>query len=103
MVASFVDGLVSAAGDFRIAVIWRLKMGMVYWGVPPGLALWLRDEAATKDFVETGTYLADTALWAARHFDRVVSIEADRALYEAARKRLASYANVDVRLGRSQE
>jgi hypothetical protein len=78
-------------------------MGMVYWGVPQRLALWLRDEAATQDFIETGTYLADTALWAAHHFDRVISIEADRELCDAARKRLASYTNVNVLLGRSQD
>ncbi len=78
-------------------------MGIVHPGVPPRLALWLRDQAATKDFIETGTYLADTAAWAAQYFDRVISIEADRALCEAARKRLATCANVDVRLGRSQD
>ena len=78
-------------------------MGIVYPGVPQRLALWLRDEAATKDFIETGTYLAGTALWAAQHFDRVVSVEADRKLYNGARKRLASRANVDLRLGRSQD
>jgi len=78
-------------------------MGIVYPGVPQRLALWLRDEAATKDFIETGTYLAGTALWAARHFDRVVSVEADWDLYDAARKRLAPHSNVDLRLGRSQD
>jgi hypothetical protein len=78
-------------------------MGMVYWGVPQRLALWLRDEAATQDFIETGTYLADTALWAAHYYDRVISIEADRGLCDAARKRLASYANVNVLLGQSQD
>jgi len=78
-------------------------MGIVHPGVPERLTLWLRDEAAKKDFIETGTYLAGTALWAAQHFDRVITIEADRQLYEAARKRLASYTNVDVRLGRSQD
>jgi hypothetical protein len=78
-------------------------MGIVHPGVPQRLALWLRDEAAAKEFIETGTYLADTALWAARHFERVISIEADRKLYDAARRRLASYPNVDLRFGRSQD
>jgi hypothetical protein len=78
-------------------------MGIVHAGVPERLALWLRDEAATQDFIETGTYLADTTLWAARHFDRVISIEADRELCGAARKRLASHANVNVLLGQSQD
>ncbi len=78
-------------------------MGIVHPGVPRRLALWLRDTAATRDFVETGTFLGGTAKWAARHFDRVISIEADAKLYGAARKRLASYANIDLRLGRSQD
>jgi hypothetical protein len=78
-------------------------MGIVHPGVPPTLALWLRDAWQSRDFIETGTYLASTALWAARHFDRVISIEADRELYDAAKRRLASHANVDVQLGRSQD
>jgi hypothetical protein len=78
-------------------------MGIVYPGVPQRLALWLRDHAATRDFVETGTNRAGTARWAARHFDRVVSIEANPELYRTAGKRVASYANVDLRLGQSQD
>jgi hypothetical protein len=78
-------------------------MGIVHRGVPPRLALWLRNKAETRDFIETGTYLADTTLWAAQHFDRVVSIEADRKLCDAARKRLAPYPNVHVEFGRSQD
>jgi hypothetical protein len=78
-------------------------MGIVHPGVPRRLALWLRDEAATSDFVGTGTYRTGTARWAATHFDRVISIEADEELHSAAGKRLASYANVDLRLGRSQD
>jgi hypothetical protein len=101
--ASVVDELVSAVVFSESRSIWRLTMGIVHSGVPPRLALWLRDKAATKDFIETGTYLADTAVWAAQYFDRVISIEADRVLWESARKRSATYANVDMRLGRSQD
>jgi hypothetical protein len=78
-------------------------MGIVYPGVPKRLALWLRDEAATRDFIETGTNRAGTARWAARHFDRVVSIEANPEFHRAAKQRVASYANVDLRLGNSQD
>ena len=78
-------------------------MGIVCPGIPQRLALWLRDESATKDFIETGTYLGATALWAAQHFDRVVSVEAKQELYDASRERLASHENVDLRLGRSQD
>jgi hypothetical protein len=78
-------------------------MGVVHPGVPRILTLWLRDKTAAKNFIETGTYLADTTLWAAQHFDRVISIEADPKLYEGARRRLALCTNVDVQLGRSQD
>jgi hypothetical protein len=78
-------------------------MGIVHPSVPHELALWLRDKTTVKDFIETGTYLADTTFWAAQHFDRVTSIEADPKLYDRARKRLALCTNVDVRLGRSQD
>jgi hypothetical protein len=78
-------------------------MGIVHPGVPQKLALWLRDKTAAKDFIETGTYLANTTLWAAQHFDRVISMEADPKLYDRATKRLALCPNVDVRLGRSQD
>jgi hypothetical protein len=73
-------------------------MGIVHRGVPQRLALWLRDEAAAKEFIETGTYLADTALWAARHFERVISIEADRKLYDAAQRRATSNAIAPLQL-----
>jgi hypothetical protein len=76
---------------------------MVHWGIPPRLALWLRDEAATRDFVETGTNRAGTARWAAGHFDRVISIEAAPELHRAAKQRVASCTNVDLRLGNSRD
>jgi hypothetical protein len=78
-------------------------MGIVHPGVPRRLALRLRDAAATRDFIETGTNRAGTARWAARHFDRVISIESDPKLHRTATQRVASYANVDLRLGLSQD
>jgi len=102
LVTGFVDGSNRRRGDPDGGKL-EMRMGIVYPGVPQKLALWLRDTGAAKDFIETGTYLAGTALWAAQHFDRIISIEADQKLYDAAKKRLASYANVDVQWGRSQD
>ncbi len=48
-------------------------MGIVHPGVAPRRALWPGDDVATRDFIETGTHLAGTALWAAQHFDRVAA------------------------------
>jgi hypothetical protein len=45
-------------------------------------------------FVETGTYLGETAEWMARAGLRVLSVELDPNLHAKARMRLAAYRNV---------
>jgi len=54
-------------------------------------------------FVETGTYRAETALWAARLFDLVFTIEKDETLYRAALKHGNNTSNLHVFLGDSAE
>ena len=77
-------------------------MGLVHPGVPRRLAVWLRDQLGAQDFVETGTNVAGTVAWAGRNFPRAISIEADPHFHALARARLASAANVELRLGESQ-
>jgi len=69
-------------------------MGLHDFGIPKDLALFLRDLLDLRTFVETGTNKAGTAAWAADHFDRVTTIEGDRALYEAARSTHGRLRNV---------
>jgi hypothetical protein len=78
-------------------------MGIVTHGAPTDLVLLLRDQAHLETFVETGTYLGDTASWASRHFSRIVTIEQSPALYEAAGIRFAGNAQVECMLGDSRE
>src|SRR5262245_5918475 len=59
-------------------------MGSVRFGVPKDLVLWMRDTFKVKVFVETGTYEAETAVWACANFARVFTIEAHEALYQKA-------------------
>lgn len=59
-------------------------MGAIRFGVPRNLVLWARDQFGIRTFVESGTNRARTAVWAAGQFPSVVSIEAQRDLYEAA-------------------
>ena len=54
-------------------------------------------------FVETGTYRAETALWAARLFDLVFTIEKDETLYRAALKHGNNTSNLHCFLGDSPE
>jgi hypothetical protein len=54
-------------------------------------------------FVETGTFLGDTTAWAARHFERVITVEAAPAIHETAMARHGNLSNVDFRLGDSRD
>jgi hypothetical protein len=69
-------------------------------GPPEGLILKLR-EKGLRTFVETGTFLGDTALWASTRFDRVVTIELSENLYRQASDRLSAYRNIEVVRGHS--
>ena len=51
--------------------------------------------------VETGTYQSETALWAARLFDLVFTIEKDETLYRAALKHGNNTSNLHCFLGDS--
>jgi hypothetical protein len=72
-------------------------------GPPEDLALHLRDQAAISTFVETGTFHGHTTRWAARHFQRVLTIERDPALQASAKVRLAPYQHVTCHLGHSRD
>jgi len=53
----------------------------VYRGIPQELVLAIRDHFQITDFIETGTYMGDTAKWAAKYFDRVITFEASSEVY----------------------
>jgi hypothetical protein len=50
-------------------------------------------------FVESGTYLGGTVAFMLPHASRIVSVEIEPSLYEAARRRFAGEANVELHLG----
>jgi len=77
-------------------------MGIVNPGPPIDLVLKLAQKYQIKDFIETGTYYGKTAVWAAAHFDRVVTIEASKEIYEANRANYGEIGNVDFRFGDSR-
>jgi hypothetical protein len=57
-------------------------MGAIRLGVDTNLVLALRDHFKLRLFLELGTYKAGTALWAAEHFERVITIEGYRPRFE---------------------
>jgi hypothetical protein len=67
-------------------------MGIVRMGVPTELVSQLATQFAVKNFVETGTYYGDTAIWASKNFENVLTIEYSKELYEHTR---IKYQNID--------
>jgi hypothetical protein len=78
-------------------------MGIVRMGIPEELALLLRDKYRIPNFVETGTYQGGTAEWATRHFEKVLTIEGQKKIYEATSARLSSIPNLTCLLGDSRD
>ncbi len=65
------------------------------------LVLHLARASGARDFVETGTYLGDTLGWAARHFERVWTVEIDATYLGNARERYRQQTNIAYFLGDS--
>ena len=67
------------------------------------IKLFFRDLCNVQAFVETGTYKADTSLWASSNFDQVYSIELSPDLYRQTSLKYRNYANINFLNGNSSE
>ena len=77
-------------------------MGINIFGAPRETISFLKSQHLTQVFVETGTFLGDTAAWAASVFDKVVTIEGSKSHYESAANRLSSFKHVQCLCGDSR-
>jgi hypothetical protein len=77
-------------------------MGFVRFGAPTDLILALKKEFDLRDFVETGTFHGETALWASAHFERVVTIENSPELYASTKPKLGQKPNISFIQGNSK-
>ncbi|RCV66060.1 hypothetical protein C5S53_00465 [Methanophagales archaeon] len=59
-------------------------------GPPSEPILQLKERYKLKDFIETGTFHGSTAVWAASHFDNVITIEFSKEIYDQT---VAKYGN----------
>ncbi len=78
-------------------------MGSKRMGPDPRLSRFLRDLLGLDYFVETGTYMGDTAAWAITSFKYVVSIELSAGLYRQAQRRFEKVPNLTLLHGSSPE
>ena len=69
-------------------------MGLIHAGPPKQLVRALREQFHIARFIETGTFIGETASWAASQFREVITIEASPQLYEHTARRWAHVGNV---------
>lgn len=77
-------------------------MGLVSPGPPSELIIKLAKQYDVKDFIETGTYYGKAAVWAASFFDRVITIEYSKEIYETNLATYGELRNVDFVFGDSR-
>jgi hypothetical protein len=70
---------------------------------PSSLVTSLKDEFSLKYFIETGTFLGDTAYWASQHFEKVYTIENSEKLLQQASSRYSGLNNVQFVMGDSRD
>jgi hypothetical protein len=74
-------------------------MGILRQGPPEQIVLHLAERYRIGSFVETGTFLGNTAAWAARHFEQVYTVEFSETIYHQAAARHASIKNISFLYG----
>jgi hypothetical protein len=76
-------------------------MGAYRFGAPRELILWMREAYGMDTFIETGTNKAETSMWAAGAFGRVITVEGYEPLYRSAVAQYGSTKNIEFLLGNS--
>lgn len=76
-------------------------MGYYHPGVPEILVKEFQNHFNLTYFIETGTYLGNTANWASSQFENVVTIEASKELFFAAKNNFKDIPNIQFTLGDS--
>jgi len=86
---------------FAVYII-KSRMGSVSFSIPKEVVLQFVSTLKIPNFVETGTFKGDTALWAAGEFEKVYTIEIDPGLSLEASKRPNPKNNVEFIVGDSK-
>lgn len=77
-------------------------MGHLRMGIPKALVLAIKKSLGARVFVETGTFLGESALWAAKHFDAVHTVEISQHYYDEFLRRPDVPGNTHIYLGDSR-
>lgn len=77
-------------------------MGIVRMGPPDELVLILKRTLNLSTFIETGTFKGDTAVWASKHFSKVLTIEYSRKLFDEVADKYRHIQNIEFLFGDSR-
>ena len=69
-------------------------MGILRMGPPDKLLLLLKEKYGISIFIETGTFKGETALWASKYFQEVVTIELSKELFYSTNQELKNINNI---------
>ena len=78
-------------------------MGYINGGIPKEIVANIIEKERPKAFIETGTYIGDTAIWASALFEKVYTIEIMPEMSQTATKRAAGIKNISFLLGDSSK
>lgn len=77
-------------------------MGVVNFGINRELVENIAKKGSIKNFIETGTYLGNTSVWASNHFENVHTIEISEEIYSNTSKKYQYIKNIHFYLGDSK-
>jgi hypothetical protein len=77
-------------------------MGIVRMGPPTDLIVALKECSEVNSFIETGTYLGNTAYWSSRKFEQVITLEYSTEMYQQATRKYGHVENIKFLQGDSR-
>lgn len=78
-------------------------MGVVNFGINKELVKTLAEKFSIKNFIETGTYLGGTTVWASNVFPVVHTIEISEEIYKQTSRKYKNVSNISFHLGDSKD
>ena len=78
-------------------------MGITRRGPPTAIISELKSTYNIPNFVETGTFLGDTAYWASKNFQYVFTVEFSDTIYQQAIQKYGSVGNITFLYGHTRE
>ena len=71
--------------------------------IPEDLTLFIKEMNNINSFIETGTYQGETAIWASKHFDKIVTIEFSEEIFNQTYDKYTDFKNVNFLFGDSRK